>query len=139
MLLPHRKLGGRRSDAACSSMNENDLAFCDLSEVGKSLPARDEAFHDCGRFDEGHPGRNGSRHPAVEPRILGIGPAADNPHDTVADGKAGYFVSDGGHFTSDLEAEYVTVPVSLSTIDAFALKKISAVDTSRHDLDQKIV
>ena len=53
--------------------------FCGLSEMYKSLPARDEAFHDCGRLDEGHPGRNGSRHPAIEPRTLGIGPAADIP------------------------------------------------------------
>ena len=62
--------------------------FFGSSEMCKSLPVRDEAFHDCGRLDEGHSGRNGSRHPA-----------ADNPHDTVADGKAGYFVSDGCHFS----------------------------------------
>jgi len=91
--------------------------FFGSSEMCKSLPVRDEAFHDCGRLDEGHlvgmvaaippPTIPMTRSPTARP-VTSFPTAVTSP--------------------SDLKAEDVTVPVSLSAIDAFTLKKVSAID-----------
>lgn len=119
-------------------MDQHALFWPYLAEMAQGFVGGNEAFHDRRRFYIGHTGWYVDRQAIVCSGDFRIGSAADDRHDTVADGKLRDGLADSDDLPGDLEAEDRTVSKGARAIMTFALKEVSPIDARRHDLHEDV-